>query len=136
MYSNLFICAQYLTPQHFLSRFAGLLANCNQEKIKNYLIAYYINKYAIDLAEAELSDPKKYKNFNDFFTRKLKTSARPIVKTQTGIISPVDGTIYQVGKIKQDRIIQAKNRYYSLIELMGGNTELAKPLINGDFITL
>jgi phosphatidylserine decarboxylase len=114
----------------------GNIANCQQKNIKNFFIIWFIKKYQVDLTEAEFPDPKVYKNFNHFFTRRLKSNARPIPTQENVIISPVDGKIYQFGKINNGSIIQAKGRDFSLLELVGGQPELAQPFLQGDFITL
>lgn len=127
---------QNLLPQHALSRFAGLLANCEIPWIKNYLIRYFINRYIVNMAEAQETDPFAYPSFNAFFTRALKPNARPIASGLYDFISPVDGTISQVGAISNGKIIQAKHHHYSVKELLGGNQELAESFKEGSFITV
>jgi phosphatidylserine decarboxylase len=71
-----------------------------------------------------------------FFTRELKADVRPIDPSSTSIVSPADGAISQLGKIEHGRIFQAKGRGYGLTTLLGGNSDLAKPFINGQFATV
>jgi phosphatidylserine decarboxylase len=48
---------------------------------------------------------------------------------------PADGAISQMGEIYKDAILQAKNHYYSLEALVGGNQDDAKYFENGTFLT-
>lgn len=136
MKTFLFICLQYLIPQHGLSRLAGFVAENKQPWFKNRLITWFIQQYDVDMSIAQEPDAKKYQHFNDFFTRPLAVGQRPIDKDKTSIASPADGCISQLGAVKQGRIFQAKGQEYSLLELMGGNSELAKPFHNGHFATI
>lgn len=125
---------QYLIPQHGVSRLVGKLAASKKSWIKNPFINWFANKYQVDLSEAIIEDPRKYKNFNDFFTRALKEGARPMAD-DCDLICPVDGEVSQLGQIKGDDIFQAKGQKFGLEKLIG-DPELAKPYVNGDFATL
>ncbi|MEC8429432.1 MAG: archaetidylserine decarboxylase, partial [Pseudomonadota bacterium] len=74
--------------------------------------------------------------FNDFFTRALKPGARPICNEDKAIVFPADGAISQLGDIRHGRVFQAKGQDYSLLELVGGDPELAKPFEDGSFATV
>ena len=111
---TLFLTLQKILPQACLSRLAGKLANCENITIKNKLIDLAIKRFNIDLGDALIENPTSYISFNDFFTRKLKPEARPIDKSHQSIISPADGKITQAGKITEDKLIQAKGKYFSL----------------------
>ncbi|HIL45069.1 MAG TPA: phosphatidylserine decarboxylase, partial [Candidatus Thioglobus sp.] len=84
--------------------------------IKNTFTRWFVNKYNVNLAEAELENIEDYINFNDFFTRALKPNLRPI--SESKLISPVDGVVSQAGKIQDSQILQAKGRQYSTSELL------------------
>jgi len=127
---------QYLLPQHLLSALAYRLARLTWRPFKDLLILAFIRIYKVDMSVAEQPDPKQYKHFNDFFTRRLKASARPVDKDPETIVSPVDGIISQAGKITDGKIIQAKGIYYSVPDLLGGNQPAADTFSNGQFITL
>ncbi|TLY48183.1 MAG: phosphatidylserine decarboxylase [Gammaproteobacteria bacterium] len=126
---------QSLLPQHSLSRFAGWMANCKKTWIKNRLIYGFIRHYNVDMSLAQEENPEHYINFNDFFTRSLKPEKRPISTDATDIISPVDGTISQMGDIKENQLIQAKKINYNLQALLGGSAKLAMQFQNGRFAT-
>jgi phosphatidylserine decarboxylase len=91
-------------------------------------------RYQVNMAEAANPDISSYRTFNEFFTRPLKTGARPIA--QADFICPVDGAISQLGRIEQDQIFQAKGHYYSTAALLGGDKSAAKNYLNGEFACL
>lgn len=126
---------QSLLPQHSLSRFAGWMANCKKTWIKNRLIYGFIRHYNVDMSLAQEENPEHYINFNDFFTRSVKPEKRPISSDARDIISPVDGTISQMGDIKENQLIQAKKINYNLQALLGGSEKLAMQFQNGRFAT-
>jgi len=133
---KLFITFQHILPQHLLSRIAGFLTNSNNEKLKNFLIKAAQKKFKISLNEAREEDPKAYKTFNDFFTRKLKPEARPICTNQNAIISPADGCASQFGEISEGNLIQAKGKTFTLLSLLGNDKDTAEKLKDGQFITI
>lgn len=127
---------QSLLPQHCLSRFAGWMANCKQTWIKNRLIHGFIRHYNVDMSLAVEENPANYINFNHFFTRSLKPEKRPISSNDADIVSPVDGTISQIGSIKENQLIQAKKINYNLQALLGGSAKIAAQFQGGKFATL
>jgi phosphatidylserine decarboxylase len=136
MKGHLFVLLQYFIPQHLLSRLTGKFANCSISWIKNSLINLFIKYFDVNMQEAERETANQYKNFNDFFTRELKTTARSIIKNESNIICPVDGTISQLGTVEQGRIYQAKKHYFSLLELLGGQGSNAEHFTQGKYATI
>ena len=137
MLDKLFVLSQYVTPQLAVSRLAGRLADYDgTPTLKNRVIKWFIGRYGVNMSEAAEPDPTVYPSFNAFFTRALKVGARPIEGGQEVFVSPVDGTISQLGKVSHDRIFQAKGQSFSLTELLGGGNEQAKPFENGEFATI
>jgi phosphatidylserine decarboxylase len=135
IFQKLSVLLQYVLPQHALSRLAGKLAQCSIPWVKNILIRLFIFRYAIDLRMAEQSDIRHYTCFNHFFTRALKMNARPIDPKLSSIISPVDGTLSQMGKINKDQLIQAKKIFYSTAQLLT-NAAWAEQFNQGYFATI
>lgn len=130
------IQAQYLLPKHLISRLLGLLAEAKAGALTQFLIKTFIKAYKVDMSEAELEHPSRYKTFNEFFTRALKPGIRPINDKKNSLCQPVDGTVSQLGNIEFDSIFQAKGHDFSLTSLLGGKPELAEPFINGKFATI
>ena len=122
-----------LLPKNIFSRFVGFLAS---RRISKIAIKWFAKRYTINLEEAE-KPISEYKTLNSFFTRRLKEGCREISEKENpkAVVSPVDGKIAQFGKIEDGRIIQAKDRYYNVAELLGDEAEAA-PFKNGLFMTI
>ena len=133
---RVFILLQYLLPQHALSRLVGRLANCRKAGFKNALIRWFIKRYNVDMSQAVRQQPEDYEHFNDFFTRALVEGARPVDDSHDGIACPADGAISQLGSIRHGRVFQAKGQDYSLVELLGGDSERASVFQDGRFATV
>ena len=127
---------QYIAPQKALSRFAGWVASCELPFVKNFLIQWFIGRYGVDMQDALDTSLDSYKNFQNFFIRHLKKSARPIQNSQNIVISPVDGTISQIGTVQAGRVFQAKGFDFTVAELLGGQEAMAEPFLGGQFATL
>lgn len=136
MHPKVFTTLQYLTPQHALSRAAGWLAETRIKAIKDPFTRWFVEKYGVDMSEAAEPDYTAYASFNDFFTRALKNGARPVVEGENSIACPADGTISQLGEIQNGRVFQAKGHDYSLMELVGGDAQLAAQFTGGHFATV
>ena len=122
-------------PRHALSKIVGWLANREWGLLTQWTIRFFIYHYGIDMREAEYSDIRLYSSFNIFFTRHLKRELRPITRDPYAIASPVDGVISKIGLITGDKIIQAKNYYYTVAELIGDSFR-ANLFLEGDFFTV
>lgn len=133
--STLFILLQKLLPQHLLSRLVGRLAETQRPKwLKNFLINTFIDHFKVNMSEAKLTTARDFDNFNDFFTRELIDSARPL--SDADIVQPADGAISQLGDIEHGLLFQAKGHYYHLYHLLGGDKAAAKRYDEGRFITV
>ena len=131
----MFIFFQHIVPQHLLSRITGWLAEVrNPAWLKNFVIEQFVKHFEVNMAEAELTDPTAYANFNEFFTRPLQEGARPIAEAD--IVCPADGAISQLGAIEEGRIFQAKGQYFSTRELLGGDEQRAALFQDGQFATI
>lgn len=125
---------QYLIPQHLLSTIVFKLSRWRLGFLTRWAIRRFIHHYQIDMTLAQSSDLHTYANFNQFFTRALKPTARPLAKAS--LICPVDGEISQLGRIKQQQLYQAKGRFFQLSALLGNDTEMVTAFQNGLFCTI
>ena len=132
---KVFIQAQRIVPQQKLSRVVGKVAASENPIVKNIVIQAFKAQYGIDMSIAEQSNALKFKSFNEFFTRSLKSGARQIDANANSIISPADGAISQLGKIDDGDIFQAKGQSFSVEKLIG-DPQLAAPFKNGEFATV
>ena len=131
---RLAVLPQYLLPKQALTRFAGRVASWRGGVWTTRLIAWFVQRYRVNMAEAADPDIRNYGTFNEFFTRALKVDARP--QARCDLICPVDGAISQFGAIERDQIFQAKGHHYSTTALVGGDATLAARFQDGSFATL
>lgn len=136
MKDRVFIISQYLLPHHLISRVAGCLAECRVGWIKNAFTNWFVRHFNVDMSQAQIEDPTAYEHFNAFFTRALKTNARPLDPTPGAVLCPTDGAVSQLGPIDNGRIFQAKGHSFSALELLGGDSERAAPFMGGNFATI
>ena len=131
---RLAVLPQYLTPKQALTEFAGLVAGARLGSVTTGIISRFVRRYGVDMSEAANPDVAAYPTFNEFFTRALRTDARPL--SNADYLCPVDGAISQFGAIEGDQIFQAKGHQYSATALVGGDRQLAAQYQNGSFATL
>ncbi len=122
-----FAFLQEILPQHLLSRGMHRLARSTRPTIRNTAIRLLLGAYPrIDLREAVEPDPYRYATFNAFFTRALRPEVRPIAPGPDALISPVDGTLSQLGDVDAGRLLQAKGIEYSAAALLGSESSAAQ----------
>lgn len=119
-------------PQNAMSRTMGKIT---ASRFSRLAIQRYVRHYNIDPSIVE-KPMHEYRTLKEFFTRRLKPEARPIAPGADVIVSPVDGTVSQMGDICEGTLIQAKGKGYSVAELLGGTEEEAKCYYGGKFITI
>ena len=132
---NLFTTLQQFVPQQRLSKVAGRLAASRHPYVKRTFIRSFAKAYNVSLDEYERQSLNAYESFNDFFTRELKEDARPIDTTVDGIVSPADGIISQLGQIGEQKVLQAKGRYYDVGQLLA-DSEDGRYFADGSFATV
>ncbi|HTU88665.1 MAG TPA: archaetidylserine decarboxylase [Gemmataceae bacterium] len=91
----------------------------------------YGKKYAA-LNEAELEQPLwAYSSFNALFTRGVRPELRPIPQSVDQFFCPCDGTIQDIGRIEEDKLLTVKGVEYTVGSLLAGMD--ARPFRNGHF---
>ncbi len=123
----------YFLPHHAVSRVVYKLTRIESSFVPK-AITTFSNAFGVNLEDSIKPDPSSYQTFNAFFTRALKPELRPI--SDSKITSPVDGTISQLGTIKNGQILQAKGVNYTVESLLGGDTESTAKYEGGQFITI
>jgi phosphatidylserine decarboxylase len=118
---RLFVALQYLLPQHLLSQLAHQVARSELRWFKNLLIGGFVNEFHPDMSEAAEPDAYAYPSFNAFFTRALRAGARPIEGDSNVLLSPVDGTLSQLGRLDGPWLVQAKGHAYTLESLLASD---------------
>ena len=133
---RLFVAMQHALPQHFLSRIVLRLTRIRLRPVKNLLIRSFLRGFTPNMSEASQPNPLQYPSFNAFFTRSLRAGARPIDIDPGVLVSPVDGTVSQIGRLDGSKLLQAKGHDYTLEALLDGAPEWAEGYKGGAFATL
>lgn len=91
----------------------------------------FIEDFEIDMSVAQ---KKEFKNFNDFFTRKLKDDARQIDTCSNIVISPADGKILAYADISNTDFIVKGFRFdvFSFLD----NPDLGQKYQNGSMLII
>jgi phosphatidylserine decarboxylase len=134
--SQLFVILQYLLPRFWLTSIIYRLARIRNAAVKDLLITRFIRLYDVDIDDVKLDVPNGFATFNDFFVRELDSNARPIEKSSTAIVSPVDGTVSSAGTISGSRIFQAKGHNYLLDDLLATDLQEACHYIDCTYATI
>lgn len=126
---------QYILPQHPLSRIVYALMRCETRWLKNLLIISISKLADINVDEALSPDKNDYASFNAWFTRALKPEARTFDQDPKAFLSPCDGMISETGTLRENSILQAKGKDYSVQDLLADDPVCAQ-LSNGYFSTI
>ena len=82
--------------------------------LSGFLITPFARKNQIILSDYQLDD---IHSFNDFFSRKIKPSLRPVDMDPKSLIAPCDGLL-SVWKIQKDTVLPIKQSSYTLTDLL------------------
>ncbi|KAI5119285.1 hypothetical protein M0805_008064 [Coniferiporia weirii] len=99
----------------------GTIYDSTDEDVVRAQIANFVKTYSIDLSELAQPDLTTYKTFNDFFSRKLRSNARPPASPNnpTVIVSAADCRLSVWRTWRLARKIWVKGRHFTLQELVG-----------------
>lgn len=131
-----FVLTQYVLPQHLLSRLVLHLTRSRARLLKRALIGAFVRHFSPDMRDARTREPQGFTSFNAFFTRELRAGTRPTDPDPRVLVSPVDGTVSQAGRLEGSHIVQAKGRTYTVEALLAGAPEQAQYFAGGAFATL
>ena len=93
------------------------------------LVQPFVETYGLD--ETEFADPvTSFRSFNDFFSRELRSGARPIDPDPASIVFPADGRHLGFPSIGSQDRIYAKGQSLNLHELFD-DSELARRFAGG-----
>lgn len=129
LYSNVSgrLCLRVLASP-IVSKAAGEVMNC---WISTFFIDGFIRKHHIPMQEFER---KRYRSYNQFFTRRFKKGKRMITKDPARLIAPCDGRC-SVYPIDLHSVFSIKGTKYSVASLLR-NKKLAKDYVGGYCVIL
>lgn len=112
------VCSFLLLPlfakSHLFSRFYGYLQKTGSSRKK---ILPFMKTFGVDPSEF-LEDVSAFGSFNDFFTRKLKPSCRPVAPSHDVAVLPADGRYLVFPNIQKSDGFLVKGQKFSLEELL------------------
>lgn len=119
LYGNVFgkVCVWSLFKRAFFSRAFGLWAD---SKRSARAIEKFVSDKNINMNESLLPIPA-FKCWNDFFTRELLESARPLALQgdENALSFPSDGRHLLVENIDEANSFYAKNQFFNLADFLG-----------------
>ncbi len=125
LYENAF--GRFLTKllcRRFISNIgkAYMESPLSKGRIKRLIAQHNINMSDYESCE--------YKSFNEFFVRKLAPGARKVEMSDSAVIAPADSklTVYD---ISETSVYRVKGCDYSIVQLLGGDKELAQEFYGG-----
>ena len=95
-------------------------------------LSRFARSYGIDVDGAE-KPLIEYGSVDEFFTRRLRSDARPIAGGADCVISPADGTVVDCGTVSAGKLIQAKGVFFQLSELLA-DEDIAGRLEGGAYL--
>jgi phosphatidylserine decarboxylase len=100
--------------------------------LRTLMLTRFARVYGIDISEAE-KPVAEYAGFDEFFTRKLRSGARPIDDAPGRVVSPADGVIVESGLATAGKLIQAKGSEFDLATLLD-DAQAAARLEGGAYV--
>ena len=86
--------------------------------LNQLLISFFVRHFKVNLSESSIEDINKFKNFDAFFTRRLKHNLRKIHGADSDVISPVDGILTDYWKLDDKAHFQVKGDWHNMKSLL------------------
>ncbi len=97
--------------------FSALYGNWANSRSSRKEVHSFLERFPLDTDEFAES-PESFLTFNDFFSRKLKPSARPIDQDEKSIVFPSDGRHLFLPDLSRTETIYAKGQSFPLHQLL------------------
>lgn len=113
---------------------SALLKRFSRSSASRFVIPSFAKLYHLNQEEME----KKLGDFptlHDLFIRKLKEGMREIHQDDDSVTSPVDGVLEDIGTISENSEMIVKGKNYSVSEMLGDPSVLAK-YVQGTYMIL
>jgi len=109
-------------PRRRISRAMGKLADHRwSPPVERAVVGLYSRVYRVDFEDC--AQQRGYASFDEFFTRGLRTGARPVDTARDALVSPADGRLDSTGPIDAGATFHVKGRPYRVGELLGDDAE-------------
>ena len=123
------ICLWAMVKRAFFSKWYGWRMNQDGSNSK---IIPFIQEYALDTNEFA-DNVSSFRNFNEFFFRKLTHSSRPIEKGSETVVYPADGRHLGFQNVDETNQVFVKGQKFNLEKLFGSKN-LAEQYVGGSLI--
>ncbi len=123
------LALEAFVKRHFFSRWYGWRMNRPGSRRK---VQPFIRTYGLDVAEFA-DAPGSFRTFNEFFSRHLKPSARPIDPEPKAVVFPADGRHFGFADCSQMDGVFVKGQRFDLPKLLG-DAELAARYAQGTLV--
>lgn len=133
---QLFVLFQRLLPERQLGKLVHGLTRTRTPWLRTLLIRGFVRLYGVNLSEVEHPEPEAWEHLNAFFTRPLRTGARPIAPGASTVVSPSDGTLEHFGYADAGDLLQAKRFRYRVSDFLALDAAAAEPFNNGATTTI
>lgn len=104
-------CALKILVSPFITHLGGFYMSSPLSKTS---ISSFVKNNSIDMRQYE---EKKYKSYNDFFTRRIKEGKRPFDKSDSILMAPADSKLTYY-PINEETILEIKDTKYQLKDLL------------------
>ncbi|WJY28013.1 MULTISPECIES: archaetidylserine decarboxylase [Sporosarcina] len=95
---------------------SALLRQISASRLSRPLISVYSKAYCID--ESEIEHPRtSYGSLQHYFTRRLRTGARPFDPSPEALVSPADGFLSSFGRVEDGHQFTIKGHTYSINQI-------------------
>src|SRR5205085_11469750 len=132
---RLFVELPYLLPEHLRAGVVRANTRVRNPLVREPVIRAFGDRLHPGMSDAEPLGPLSFASFNALFTRGLVPGARPIDPDPGSLVSPVDGTVSQIGRLDGSWMVQAKGRAYTLESLLAADLSWAQHFKAGAFAT-
>jgi phosphatidylserine decarboxylase len=119
-------------PRRALTLLVGRLSRWEQPLLSRAFIAVWRLFTELDLSEART---RRFRSLHECFTRQLKEGAREVDPDPAVAVSPCDGVVGALGRVREGSVLQAKGFPYTLMDLLG-DAGLVRTYLEGSFVTL
>ncbi|GEN52225.1 archaetidylserine decarboxylase [Halobacillus faecis] len=114
-------------------RVGKLIEGASRASVTRWFVPLYVKVFGIKTDELE-KQLREYNSLQEFFVRRLRAEARPVLGDEDEIISPVDAKVEQFGGVK-DTLIEVKGITYSIDDLLR-DQEMIMRYQKGSFLVL
>lgn len=123
-----FAAAQLLRvlPRAGITKLMGRLADAKlHPAVANAVVDIYVRGYGVNL-EDTVPPEGAFESFDAFFTRPLRSGARPACADAEAIVSPADGRLEDAGPVHAGGKFKIKGRDYAVEDLVGDPADVAR----------